>query len=115
MFIKCSSLLAAPALPAAELKEYCYQSMFEQCSSLVTAPELPASYLAYECYAQMFKDCTSLNYVKAMFTSWWSSSAVSDWLSGVSETGTYVMNEAATYTPAEAGVPAGWTVERATE
>ena len=44
------------------------------------------------------------------------SDAVSSWLSGVSETGTYVMNDAAQYDPyMDAGVPSGWMINRVTE
>ena len=116
MFYNCTSLVTPPALPATVLDEYCYQKMFQKCSSLTTAPVLPALELAHNCYEGMFLDCTSLNYVKAMFTSFGiGSNSLENWLSGVSSTGTYVMNDAASYDAYNNGVPEGWTVERATE
>ena len=122
MFRKCSSLVTAPELSATTLADYCYANMFERCISLVRAPELPATALAsYGCYREMFKDCSSLNYVKAMFitnptqgSSY--DSNLNDWLSGVPETGTFVMNAAATWDPyTDSGVPSGWTIETASE
>ena len=60
MFMNCSSLTAAPSLPATTLAESCYYSMFYGCTSLTTAPSLPATTLAEECYKSMFQGCTSL-------------------------------------------------------
>ena len=60
MFYGCTSLTTAPELPATMLTDDCYMSMFQGCTSLTTAPELPATTLAERCYAYMFGDCTSL-------------------------------------------------------
>ena len=60
MFIGCTSLSQAPALPATTLANYCYSSMFIGCASLSQAPALPATTLAPNCYSDMFSDCTSL-------------------------------------------------------
>ena len=60
----------------------------------------------------MFQGCTNLNYIKAMFTSDPSSSYTSNWVSGVSSTGTFVKNRAATWTNTGVnGIPTGWAVE----
>ena len=86
--------------------------MFQGCTSLTTAPELPATTLVSNCYNNMFQGCTNLNYIKAMFTSVPSSSYTSNWVSGVSSTGTFVKNSAATWTNTGVnGIPTGWTVE----
>lgn len=65
----------------------------------------------------MFYGCSSLNYIKAMFTTIPSGSYCYGWVSAVSESGTFVMNEAATWNPEDYrgknGVPTGWTVETA--
>jgi hypothetical protein len=67
----------------------------------------------------MFYGCTNLNYIKAMFTTAPGNDyfQTSDWLSGVSSTGTFVMNSAATWNPAdyrgESGIPYNWTVQTA--
>ena len=63
MFQGCSSLKAAPDLPATTLAEACYAYMFDGCDTLTTAPELPASSLSPHCYALMFADCSSLTNV----------------------------------------------------
>ena len=60
MFYGCTSLTAAPSLPATTLASYCYASMFQGCTSLTAAPSLPATTLANHCYANMFFKCTSL-------------------------------------------------------
>ena len=114
MFQGCTSLTQAPALPATTLETYCYNSMFQGCTSLTTAPELPATTLVQGCYQSMFKSCSNLNYVKALFTTYPTSGTYLDsWLSGVSSTGTFVKNSAATWDNAAAGIPSGWTVQTA--
>ena len=60
MFYGCTSLTAAPSLPATTLANYCYYYMFRGCTSLTAAPALPATTLANYCYSYMFRGCTSL-------------------------------------------------------
>ena len=60
MFHGCTSLTAAPSLPASTLAGSCYGYMFYGCTSLTTAPSLPATTLATSCYAHMFQGCTRL-------------------------------------------------------
>ena len=60
MFRDCTSLTAAPSLPATTLANHCYSYMFRGCTSLTAAPSLPATTLASSCYSYMFRDCTSL-------------------------------------------------------
>ena len=60
----------------------------------------------------MFKGCSKLNYVKAMFITDQSlNTYLNHWLDGVSSTGTFVKNAAATWTNKQAGIPTGWTVQ----
>ena len=66
MFSGCTSLTAAPALPATTLARSCYSRMFFRCTSLTTAPELPATTLAVKCYYSMFESCTSLTTAPAL-------------------------------------------------
>ena len=55
MFLGCTSLKSAPALPATDLGTRCYFFMFGGCKSLQTAPLiLPATTLAESCYESMF-------------------------------------------------------------
>lgn len=54
MFFYCTSLTAAPKLPATTLSSYCYHYMFQECTSLVTPPVLPAEVMKEHCYDGMF-------------------------------------------------------------
>lgn len=112
MFYGCISLIEAPDLPALTLKTYCYGNMFEGCTSLEKAPVLPAiSFNGTYCYYYMFRNCEKLNYVKALFKTLPSTSYTTNWLSGVSSTGTFVKASDATWTQTGvSGVPTGWTV-----
>ena len=114
MFEGCTSLTTAPELRAETLALRCCQSMFYGCTSLTTAPELRAETLVEQCYLNMFDGCTSLNYIKAMFTTTPDNSYTGNWVLGVSATGTFVKNSAATWNVTGInGVPTGWTVETA--
>ena len=114
MFNDCTSLTSAPALPTTTLVNSCYDGMFYGCTSLETAPELPATTLVQYCYYNIFEHCSKLNYVKAMFIDIQTVRDFVDfWLYGVSSTGTFVKNSAATWTNDEAGIPSGWTVQTA--
>ena len=112
MFNGCTSLTAAPELPATTLDSMCYSSMFKSCTSLTQAPDLNAPELSISCYDNMFNGCTNLNYVKALFNTIPSSTYTSNWLSGVSTTGTFVKNSKANWQVTGAnGIPTGWTVQ----
>ena len=111
MFEGCTSLTTAPELPAETLAKSCYEGMFGDCTNLTTAPELSAITLANKCYSNMFSGCTNLNYIKAMFTTTPSIIYTSNWVNGVSATGTFVKNSAATWTVTGTdGIPTGWEV-----
>ena len=112
MFYGCTSLTKAPELPATTLATYCYGGMFNGCTSLTKAPELPATTLAGDCYTEMFSGCTNLNYIKAMFTTEPSSTYTSNWVKGVSSSGTFVKNSEAQWDVSGInGIPEGWTVQ----
>jgi hypothetical protein len=114
MFSGCTGLTTAPELPATTLVEGCYSSMFYNCTGLTTAPELPATTLVPSCYRYMFCGCTSLNYIKLFATDISASNCLSNWVSRVSSTGTFVKNPAMTTLPTgTSGIPSGWTVEDA--
>lgn len=111
MFQGCTSLTEAPELPATILASYCYSYMFGDCTSLVTAPALPATSLAQSCYQKMFLNCTKLNYIKALFTTTSTTANTSNWVNGVSSTGTFVKSKDATWNvTGNNGIPNGWTV-----
>lgn len=119
MFSNCTSLTSAPALPSVNLSEYSYYWMFGGCSSLENAPVLPALVLKQGCYSDMFNGCSSLNHVKAMFTTDPSTVNIGGWLSGVSSSGTFEMNDAVTWDPTDMQswgyIPSGWSIVRVTE
>jgi hypothetical protein len=113
MFQGCTNMSKATSiLPATTLTSQCYRLMFNNCPSLVRAPILPARTLVGSCYQQMFLDCVSLNYVKMMATDISASQCVASMLYNVSSSGILVKNSAATWSGV---VPAGWTIQTATE
>ena len=64
----------------------------------------------------MFSNCTNLNYIKMMATDINASNCLVSWVFGVSSTGTFVKNSAATWdVTGTNGIPEGWTVETADE
>ena len=112
MFYGCTSLVNAPALPATTLANYCYYCMFEGCTSLTTAPTLPATTLANYCYYCMFEGCTKLNYIKMLATYIYVTHGLTNWVSGVASSGTFVKNPNATWDVVGVnGVPQGWAVK----
>ena len=114
MFSGCTSLTTAPELPATTLATACYNNMFNGCTSLTTAPELPATTLAGSCYYYMFNGCSNLSYIKALFTSEPQDTYTKNWVVGVSASGTFVKNSAATWNVVgNNGIPSGWTVQTA--
>ena len=61
MFTYCTGLTRAPELPATRVAKTCYRTMFFDCTGLRRAPAiLPAMQLAEYCYAAMFMGCSSL-------------------------------------------------------
>lgn len=61
----------------------------------------------------MFKGCTSLHYVKCLATIILSNTT-SQWLDGVSTSGTFVKaKDMTSWGSGESGIPSGWTVEDA--
>ncbi len=111
MFFGCTSLTNAPTLPAETLDWWCYRGMFSGCTRLTKAPELPAQTLAVYCYANMFFGCTSLNSATMMATDISANGCLTDWMKGVSATGTFTKAAEMTSLPeGNSGIPSGWTV-----
>ena len=111
MFYGCSKLTTAPALPATTLASACYYTMFESCYSLTMAPVLPATTLTDKCYYNMFKYCNKLKYIEMLATNISATDCLTDWVSGVASTGTFVKNSSMTSLPTgKSGIPSGWTV-----
>ena len=110
MFHGCTSLTAAPALPATTLADSCYSFMFYGCTLLAAAPALPATTLADSCYYQMFYNCSNLRQITTAHTAWSPTSATSNWVSGVSSSGTFTCPTALPQTRGANYIPSGWTI-----
>lgn len=110
MFQGCTALKEAPTiLPATTLSTGCYQNMFSQCQAITKAPELPAPAMASTCYGGMFTGCSNLNSVKVGATEWTTGNAT-NWLSNVSQTGTFTKLSGTAIPTGTNGIPSGWTV-----
>ena len=110
MFSKCTTLVVAPALPATTLATGCYWYLFEDCA-ITTAPELLATTLVKECYGYMFKGCSNLNYIKCLARAGFNTSnCLSNWVNGVSQTGTFVKEDGITWQTGISGIPTEWYI-----
>lgn len=109
MFVRCSSLVNAPALPATTLSTACYLSMFEYCTSLRTAPELPAQTLVDGCYSYMFRGCSSLNAITCLATDISVGNCTTSWVANVASTGTFTAPSSTNWSSGQSGIPNGWT------
>lgn len=108
MFRGCTNLVTATSLPATILARNCYHSMFVNCQSLETGFVLPATILANSSYYQMFYGCKSLKYVKCLATDISATNCLTNWLYGVSSTGTFIQAEGVTWPRGASGIPTGW-------
>ncbi len=113
MFYGCSNLSEVQnSLPATALSQGCYYSMFYGCSSLIKAPILPSTSLTNECYQTMFCGCHNINYINAMFTTTPSTAYTNNWVSGVSNSGTFVKNSYANWNVrGNNGIPNNWEIQ----
>ena len=110
LFLDCTSLTTAPALPATTLAANCYRGMFIG-SGLTTAPALPASTLAASCYQYMFQNCTKLSSIEVSFTSWTqATNQTESWVNNVASSGTFAKPAALAAEYGTDRIPAGWTV-----
>ena len=96
-------------LKSTSLAESCYSEMFYECTSLTAAPELPATSLAESCYSSMFYGCTSLTAITCLANSGIESATIK-WLDSVSETGTFTKATGVEWPTGASGIPNGWTV-----
>ena len=111
MFRDCTSLKNTPELPAETLAEGCYYYMFYRCTSITNAPDLLATTPVTNCYTYMFNGCSNLNYVKCLLKPD-TNEYTTDWLNGVSATGTFVKNkDFDNWERSGNGIPVGWNVQ----
>lgn len=106
MFRGCTSLVNPPKMPTIDITGAVYTDMFNGCTSLTKAPDLIANKFSG---GGVFQGCTNLNYVKCLATNV-SESGYSNWLNGVSATGTFVKKAGVTWPTGVNGIPEGWTV-----
>ena len=90
-------LRTAPELPSFILSKECYAYMFSG-TGIYSSPHLPAKHLSTRSYEGMFKNATGLSEVSCEFEEW--SGATTDWLEGVSPTGTFQISD---YVPIKFG------------
>jgi len=103
-------------LPATELKNSCYSSMFAGCTALIGAPVLPATTLATYCYYTMFSGCNSLVSVTCLATDISATGCSTAWLynAGTNVLTTKTFTKASgmnSWTTGANGIPSGWTVK----
>lgn len=92
------------------LSSYCCMGMFVNCTSITKAENLPvASRYILRSFESMFDGCSSLSFVKNLST-YTIPSSYSNWLRGVSETGTFVKASSAAWGTGTSGIPSGWTI-----
>ena len=108
MFAGCTALATIPSLNVVTLSNLSLFEMFVGCSSLVNAPHLPATTLATGCYNNIFNGCTRLNSISVQFTSWLSG-ATDNWVSGVSNIGTFTCPASLPDERGASRIPTNWT------
>lgn len=113
MYANCFALASAQSvLPSTTMAYRCYYQMFFGCSGLTTAPTLPSETLVEECYYHMFTGCSHLNYITMLATDVSATNCLTDWVSGVAASGTFVKNPNMSSLPSgSSGIPNGWTVQ----
>lgn len=109
LFSKCTTLVTPPALPATTLATYCYYYMFENCG-ITTAPDLLAATIPSYGYSYMFTGCSSLSYIKCMATTKSASNCLTNWVTNVAASGTFVKDSNTSWSTGASGIPTGWTV-----
>lgn len=90
LFADQSDLRTAPELPSLEMSVGCYAYMFSG-TGIYSSPHLPAKHVGGSCYEGMFKNASFLREVSCEFENW--STATTDWLEGVSPTGTFHISD----------------------
>lgn len=91
------------------------QYTFQGCTSLTAAPHLPATTLADACYAYLYTNCSALASISTAQTDFGNSiSACYDWVRGVASSGTFTcpsaLGTSATISRGSSACPNNWTV-----
>lgn len=118
MFCDCTSLVNAPKVSAINLDAYSMSLMFNGCTSLVNGPELLATTLIHYCYYGMFTNCTSLKSIRChakKIAGQFNYAMTTDWLYGVSSSGTFYGHSEYGWTKGGNGIPKGWNFVELTD
>lgn len=94
-------------------KDYAFTSLFNGCTTLTSAENmiLPATTLVSNCYKKMFYNCTNLSSITCLATDISASDCTSNWVSGVSSTGTFTKSASMiSWSTSVNGIPDNWTV-----
>jgi len=110
----CTNLVTGTDLQATSVGvRGCYYT-YKSCTSLVKAPNISSiTTIGNGGLCAMFFACTNLTYIKCLATSLYddgdaSHFATSNWLVGVSSTGTFIQAEGVTWPRGASGIPTGW-------
>lgn len=121
MFQGCTSLIEAPEILATTYEQSCFSNMFRNCTALTTVSNIQTIDARYDSHDYMFYGCSSLNFIHNQLktvtntaTHSDTNSPLTEWLTGVAETGIYVKPDSGV-TWTGIGIPAGWTVLTETE
>lgn len=114
LFKNCTTITDASKLElSSTLAEGCYEEMFYGCTSLESVPKLMATSLEDKCYEKMFYGCESLDNIVCYNLDDISEYVSSDWLEGVSETGTIEIDYLGEWnsTNKASHIPNGWEID----
>ena len=106
--IDASNLILPSNTDYGYLPDYCFYGMFSGCSSLTAAPELPALELGEGSYKEMFNGCTSLDTIVCYCEFNDMPDCTDNWLNNVAVWGNFYNYGDATYTRDASGIPRGW-------
>lgn len=90
----------------------CFRTLFRDCWSLQMGPVLPAPEPAQGAYTYLFRYCTGLSQITCVLTGS-PQDITTNWVDGVSATGTFIKHPNATWPTGTSGIPSGWTVQNA--
>lgn len=109
LFESCSTLKTPPELPALNLSENCYRTMFYG-TGIVSSPVLPAKNLVTNCYYGMFQNSASLVLVTT-YADMWDTNDSPNWLAGVGTGGVLRKKQETVIPTGWSGIPYSWTTE----
>ena len=124
MFYGCTSMTNPITLYANNLGSFSgvCESMFEGCTSLASGITANSVKIGPDCYKKMFYGCTNMTYIKAnfsattegVFNSNNASAFTQDWVSGVSQNGTFMCANSTWYNNyafnGTNGIPNNWRI-----